>query len=113
MADGGDVRVTNALLDERLRHLTQLFKDYCARNTDDQRQIITQLKSLNGTVRQNSDSILVQDGRVKHLEDWKDVVEAWRSGLLATAFKWASLGLGIGAGAVLVVYGIGRAVGVW
>jgi hypothetical protein len=113
VADAGDARVTNAVLDERLKHLTDLFEDYCKRSLGEQREIKDQLKTLNGTVRLNKETLIVADSRIGHLEDWKAVVEAWRTSLLATAFKWAVLGLSLGAGVGAVFYGIGHALGKW
>ena len=107
-ADGTDEnsRVTNAVLRNELKHLGEMLQDNCRRIREEQRETNTQLKALNGSVRDNREMLI---GHGQRLE----VLERWRDGLVKSMVQWVTVGLSVGGGIGVVAFGIGKAAGWW
>jgi len=107
-ADGTEEnsRVTNAVLRNDLKHLADLLEDNCRRIREEQRETTSQLKVLNGSVRQNRETLIGHSQRL-------DVLERWKDGLVKNVIQWVTIGLSIGGGIGVVLFGAGKAAGWW
>lgn len=94
------------VLASELAHIKELLKNGFADLSCDIGKIDTRLKELNGTVRDHDKTIALHEQDIKRLE-------AWQRGFNRSMLQAVGVGAGIIVTAAGILFGLGRAAGLW
>lgn len=100
-------------IEKECAHLRQIMQAGFADIKADIELLRQETRRINGTVRAHDKALVEQAGHIEAHCKALVKLDAWREGLLATAFRWAIAGAGAIVTLVAILLGAARLAGLW